>query len=32
MEDIDYIHSSLGMQQIYEDIVEVYIRIYGSKE
>jgi hypothetical protein len=26
------IHSSLGMKQIHEDIAQVYIRIYGSKE
>jgi hypothetical protein len=32
MEDMDSIHSSLGMKQIHEDIAQVYIRIYGSKE
>jgi hypothetical protein len=26
------IHSLLGMEQIYEDIAQVYIRIHGSKE
>jgi hypothetical protein len=32
MEDMDYIHSSLVMEHIHEDITQVYIRIYGSKE
>jgi hypothetical protein len=32
MEDIDSIHISLGMEQIHEDIAQVYIRIHGSKE
>jgi hypothetical protein len=29
---MDFIHSSLGMAQIPEDIAQVYIRIHGSKE
>jgi hypothetical protein len=29
---MDFIHSSLGMEQIHEDIEQVYIRIYDSKE
>jgi hypothetical protein len=29
MEDIGSIHISLGMEQIYEDITQVYIRIHG---
>lgn len=29
---MDSIHNSLGMEQIHEDIAQVYIRIYGSKE
>jgi hypothetical protein len=32
MEDMDSIHSSLGIEQIHEDIAQVYITIYGSKE
>jgi hypothetical protein len=32
MEGMDSIHSSLGMEQIHENIAQVYIRIYGSKE
>jgi hypothetical protein len=31
MEDMDSIHTSLGMEQIYKDIAQVYIRIHGSK-
>jgi hypothetical protein len=27
-----FYHSSLGMEQIHEDIAQVYIRIHGSKE
>jgi hypothetical protein len=29
---MDSIHSSLGMKKIHEDIAQIYIRIYGSKE
>jgi hypothetical protein len=29
---MDSIHSSLGMEQIHEDIIQVYIRIHGLKE
>jgi hypothetical protein len=29
---MDSIHNSLGMEQIHEDITQVYIRIHGSKE
>jgi hypothetical protein len=29
---MDSIHSSLVMEQIHEDIAQVYIRIHGSKE
>jgi hypothetical protein len=29
---MDSIHNSLGMEQIHEDIAQVYIRIHGSKE
>jgi hypothetical protein len=32
MEDMNSIHSSLGMEQIHEDIAQVYIRLHGSKE
>jgi hypothetical protein len=32
MEDIDSIHRSLDIEQIHEDIAQVYIRIYGLKE
>jgi hypothetical protein len=32
MEDIDSIHSSLGIKKIHEDIAQAYIRIHGSKE
>jgi hypothetical protein len=32
MEDMDSIHSSVGMEQIHKDIAHVYIRIHGSKE
>jgi hypothetical protein len=32
MEGIDFIHSSLGIEQIHEDMAQVYIRINGSKE
>jgi hypothetical protein len=31
MEGMDSIHSLLGMEQIYEDIAQVYIRIHGSR-
>jgi hypothetical protein len=31
MEVNDYIHSSLGIEQIHEDIAQVYIIIHGSK-
>jgi hypothetical protein len=29
---MDSIHSSIGMEQIYEDIAQVYIRIHESKK
>jgi hypothetical protein len=29
---MDSIHSSLGMEQIHEDIAQVYIRIHELKE
>jgi hypothetical protein len=29
---MDSIRSILGMEQIHEDIAQVYIRIYGSKQ
>jgi hypothetical protein len=29
---MDSTHSSLGMEQIHEDIAQVYIKIHGSKE
>jgi hypothetical protein len=29
---MDSIHSSLGMEQIYEDIAQIYIGIHVSKE
>jgi hypothetical protein len=29
---MDYIHSSLDMKQIYENNVQIYIRIHDSKE
>jgi hypothetical protein len=32
MKGIDSIHNSLGMEQIHEDIVQVYIRIHELKE
>jgi hypothetical protein len=32
MENMNSIHNSLGMEQIYENIAQIYIRIHGSKE
>jgi hypothetical protein len=31
MKDIDFIHTSLGMEQIHENIAQVYIKIYRPK-
>ena len=31
MEDMDSIHNSLDMEQIYKDIAQIYIRIHASK-
>jgi hypothetical protein len=32
MEDMDYIHSSLGMEQIHKNITQVCIRIHRLKK
>jgi hypothetical protein len=32
MKGMDSIHSSLCMEQIHEDVAQVYIRIHESKE